>query len=74
MAEPSQRLVVDLPAQSVATYVFKIANEDTSVSSVTTAAKPTKEYYDLQGRRLVKPRGLCIERYSDGTSKKVYVQ
>ena len=74
VAEPSQRLVVDLPAQSVATYVFKIADEDTSVSSVATPAKPTKEYYDLQGRRLVKPRGLCIERYSDGTSKKVFVQ
>ena len=30
-----------------------------------------KTYYDLHGRRLETPKGLCIERSADGTSRKI---
>ena len=35
------------------------------------AAEGPKTYYDLRGRRLLTPRGLCIERSADGSSRKV---
>ena len=75
IAEPTQRLTVDLPAQCLATYIFKIQNEETAIKELKqNDAAVTKTYYDLQGRRLLKPRGLCIEQSSDGTSRKVYIQ
>ena len=75
IAEPTQRLTVDLPAQCLATYIFKIQNEETAIKELKqNDAAVTKTYYDLQGRRLLKPRGLCIEHSSDGTSRKVYIQ
>ena len=38
-----------------------------------TDSKGPKTYYDLSGRRLTKPHGLCIEKSSDGSSRKVYI-
>ena len=40
-----------------------------------TAAPTVVGYYDLSGRRLAgKQRGIVIERYSDGTARKVFVK
>ncbi len=64
-----------MPAHSLNTYIFIIDQGGTAIRKVrekTVAGSPA--YYDLQGRRLDKPRGLCIERHPDGTSKKVYVE
>ena len=74
ISEPTQKLVVELPGKSVVTYVFKLDQGSTAVQEVrlTDADGPTT-YYDLQGRRLDVPRGLCIEKRSDGTSRKVFL-
>ncbi|MCR5131531.1 MAG: endo-1,4-beta-xylanase xyn5A [Prevotella sp.] len=75
IAEPSQRLVVGLPGKSVATYVFKLSQSSTAVQNARlTDADGPATYYDLQGRRLAHPSGLCIEKSADGTSRKVFVR
>ena len=33
-----------------------------------------KTYYDLHGRQLDTPHGLCIERTANGNSRKVYLR
>lgn len=75
MDGPTVKPIVDLPAQSVCTYIFKIDNADTAVKDLmqTDNAGP-KTYYDLQGRKLDKAHGFCIERSADGTSRKVFIQ
>lgn len=62
------------PARSVNTYVFMIDQETTAITE-----QPAEEdnapavYYDLQGRKLSKPKGVCVERTADGFSRKVYM-
>lgn len=75
IADPTERMVVELPALSLATYIFKIADDGTAIKELSQTGKANaKTYYDLQGRRLDKPQGLCIERLADGTSRKVFIQ
>ena len=45
-----------------------------SLDEVRQAGEGTKTYFDLQGHRLTHPRGLCIERSADGTSRKVIMK
>ena len=75
IAEPTQKLTVELPALSVCTYIFTIQNDETSIKVL---AEPddsgSKTYYDLLGRRLNNPQGLCIERWADGTSRKLFMK
>ncbi len=74
ISEPSQRVVVGLPGKCIATYIFKLEESITSVEEVLQYGQsgPTV-YYDLQGRRLTTPHGLCIERRADGTTRKVFL-
>ncbi len=74
VAEPTNKLTVELPSECLATYIFKIANDGTGIKELTHAAAGSKTYYDLQGRRLAQPKGLCIEQNADGTSRKVFIQ
>ncbi len=68
-------LTVDLPAKSVCTYIFKLAPGSAAIEQLTQDAdEGPKTYFDLQGRRLDNPRGFCIERRIDGTSKKVFLK
>ena len=75
IAEPTQKLTVELPALSVCTYIFTIQNDETAIKVL---AEPddsgSKTYYDLLGRRLNNPQGLCIERWADGTSRKLFMK
>lgn len=74
--EPTQQLLVNMPARSLNTYVFLRYREDeTSVQDpkITERESMKPGYYDLQGRRLDGPRGLCIERRADGSTHKVYI-
>ena len=71
--EPTDRLTVYKPGRSINTYIFKIDNASTAIHDLY-EDKPLSsktEYYDLQGRRLEVPRGLCIEKRSDGSTRKV---
>ncbi len=73
--EPTNEVTVEMPARSLNTYIFMIdqgalaikEQKQVQVADVTT-------YYDLHGRKLDIPQGLCIERHRDGSSKKVYIK
>ena len=72
--EATDVVTVSLPEFSLNTYVFMIDKETADIK----ALKPletadSKTYYDLLGRRMDKPRGLCIEKNADGSAKKVYI-
>ena len=72
--EPAQEVIVSMPARSLNTYIFMIDNTATAVRELPVTAKMApKTYYDLQGRRLHTPRGLCIEQSADGSSRKVMI-
>ncbi len=72
--EPVGELIVPLPARSLNTYIFMIDQGSAAIREMgQTDSKGPKTYYDLSGRRLTKPHGLCIEKSSDGSSRKVYI-
>ena len=74
ISEPTNELTVPLPARSLNTYIFMIDQGSLAIEEhLSTADGGKKTYYDLSGRRLQSPRGLCIERSADGASRKVYI-
>ena len=73
--EEEGKISVVLPSKSVCTYIFKLDNGTTAIKEQKRQdVDGPKTYYDLQGRRLDKPRGLCIERHADGTSRKLFFE
>ena len=73
ISEPVQEVSVSMPARSLNTYIFLIDNPNTSIAELRTKATPReKTYYDLYGRKLTTPKGVCIEQDVDGTTRKVY--
>ena len=72
--EPTTELLVSLPARSLNTYIFMI---DKDSDAITEVARTSDEgpilYYDMHGRRIDAPHGLCIEKRADGSSRKVYI-
>jgi glucuronoarabinoxylan endo-1,4-beta-xylanase len=73
--EPTNVITVEMPAYSLNTYIFMIDKGSTAIEDVKqTNDNGPKTYYDLNGRRLSKPHGLCIERSADGTSRKVILE
>ena len=73
--EPVQELTVSLPARSLNTYIFMIEKEETAIRELKSEDSQSShtEYFDLQGRRMTVPRGMYIEKRSDGTSRKVFL-
>ena len=72
ISEPADEIIVSLPARSFNTYIFMIDNGGTAISEQPIADDNSpKTYYNLQGRRLKTPKGLCIEKSANGTVKKV---
>jgi glucuronoarabinoxylan endo-1,4-beta-xylanase len=69
--EPTNELLVEMPARSLSTFIFTIDRNATAIEKVKTTDDGPKTYYDLHGRRLQNPRGLCIERSADGQTKKI---
>ena len=75
ISEPVEELIVPLPARSLNTYIFIIDRESAAIKGLAQTKRPArKTYYDLSGRRLAAPRGLCIERSDDGSSRKVFIE
>ena len=69
------KMTVDLPAKSLCTYIFKLDKGGTAINNVQlTEDADSNTYYDLHGRRMENPHGLCIERHADGTSRKVFLK
>lgn len=74
ISEPIDELLVEKPARSLNTYIFIIDQGSAAIKNFTQPVfEMPKTYYDLGGRRLSNPRGLCIERRADGISRKVYI-
>ena len=71
--EPTKEVIVPMPARSLNTYIFMIDKGSTAIEERAEATDDTKAYYDIHGRRLDAPKGLCIEKSADGASRKVYV-
>ena len=70
---PTKVVTVEMPARSLNTYIFMIDQGILAVEEV--KEKPvtgSTVYYDLQGRRLDEPHGLCIERQPNGISRKIH--
>ena len=74
---PTKTVIVSMPARSLNTYVFTVDPVSAAIEDL-----PQKQrrnavvvaYYDMHGRRLVVPHGLCIEKMSDGSSKVVFTK
>ena len=74
ITEPVSDYLYEMPAQSLNTLIFMIDRGSTAIENVKLSADDgPKTYYDLHGRRLDEPHGLCIERSANGDSKKVYI-
>jgi glucuronoarabinoxylan endo-1,4-beta-xylanase len=72
IAESTNFYRYEMPVQSLSTLIFMIDKGSTAIEEVKqSAADGPKTYYDLHGRRLDVPRGLCIEKRSDGSTRKV---
>jgi len=72
IAEPVKEITVEMPARSLNTYIFMIDKGSTAIENMEESADDSpKTYYDLQGRPLTLPHGLCIERSANGHSRKV---
>ncbi|MBR1668341.1 MAG: endo-1,4-beta-xylanase xyn5A [Bacteroidaceae bacterium] len=73
ISEPVNEVTASMPAGSLSTYIFIIDPDAADISDLTqTEDDGPKTYYDLQGRRLDAPHGLCVERSANGFSRKVY--
>ena len=73
MPEPVNKYLYEMPARSLNTFIFTIDRGSTAIENVQQTADGPSTYYDLHGRRIDTPQGLCIEKHADGTSKTVFV-
>ena len=74
ISTPVQEVTVSVPARSLNTYIFQIDRGGAAIGECRQAPAGATVYYDLHGRRMASPRGLCIERRADGTTRKVMIQ
>ena len=73
--EPVSELTVTLPPRSLNTYIFMIDPASTAVKDQLEAGDDSPAtYYDLHGRQMDIPKGICIERRADGSSRKFFTK
>ena len=73
ISEPVQEIIVTIPPRSLNTFVFMIDKDDTVIDSPQAVNSKESSFFDLHGRRMEQPKGLCIEKRADGSSRKVYI-
>ena len=72
--ESTNEYLYEMPAKSLNTFIFMLDNGSTAIKNVEqNDTDGPKTYYDLKGRQLSEPHGLCIERSADGSSRKVFM-
>ena len=72
--EVTDNYLYEMPARSLSTFIFTIDQGSTAIEEVKqSVADGPKTYYDLHGRRLDVPKGLCIEKRADGSARKVLI-
>jgi glucuronoarabinoxylan endo-1,4-beta-xylanase len=70
--EVTDNYLYEMPARSLSTFIFTIDQGSTAIEEVKqSVADGPKTYYDLHGRRLDTPKGMCIEKRADGSARKV---
>ncbi len=69
--EPVNELLIDIPARSVNTFVFIIDQGSAAINDFSAEEEGPRIYYDLLGRRLDTPKGVCVEMSADGSTRKV---
>ena len=73
IGEPVQELTVSVPARSLNTYIFMIDKGSAAIQELKRINNTgSVTYYDLSGRRIDMPQGLCIEKRADGSSKVLF--
>lgn len=73
--EPVKELTLNYPAKSLSTYIFMIENAGTAIQEIKDRSRESKvesQYYDLHGRQMDTPSGLCIEKRADGSVRKIF--
>lgn len=74
LTKPVKSKTLKVPPKSVNTYVLMIDNGQTGVIIPEAEDNDSEsKYYDLHGRQISEPNGLCIEKMADGTFRKIYV-
>ena len=75
ITESIDKYLHEMPGKSLSTFIFTVDDGSTAIENVNlTDNNAPKTYYDLHGRRLDTPHGLCIERSADGNSRKVIIR
>ena len=75
ITESTTEYLDDLPAMSLSTYIFNIDQGGTAIENVKSeTVDGPATYYDLQGRLLNEPHGLCIEKRANGSTRKVMMR
>ena len=70
--EVTDNYLYEMPARSLSTFIFTIDQGSTAIEEVKeSVADGPKTYYDLHGRLLDTPKGMCIEKRADGSTRKV---
>ena len=70
--EVTNNYLYEMPARSLSTFIFTIDQGSTAIEEVKqSVADGPKTYYDLHGRLLDVPKGMCIEKRADGSTRKV---
>ena len=73
--EPTEEVLVEMPARSLSTFIFMIDRGGLAIEDVAQKNNDgPKTYYDLRGRRMETPHGLCIERSANGQSRKLVME
>ena len=73
--ESTNEYLVELPARSLSTYIFMVDKGSTAIENIEKSVEDgPKTYYDLQGRRLETPHGVCIEKSANGHSRKIMIR
>ena len=72
--EVTNNYLYEMPARSLSTFIFTIDQGSTAIEEVKqSVADGPKTYYDLHGRLMDTPKGLCIEKRADGSTRKVLI-
>ena len=76
--EPTNEIIVEMPARSLNTYIFMIDNGDeTAIATprIENRKSSNNKYFDLQGHSLPSlRRGINILRMNDGSTRKVIMR
>ena len=76
ITESIDKYLHEMPGKSLSTFIFTVDDGSTAIENVNMVDDndAPKTYYDLHGRRLYTPHGLCIERSANGESRKVLIR